>query len=298
MQITQLQYFLTVARLEHMSKAALKLQISQSFLSKTMARLEDDIGVPLFDRKGKSIRLNEYGRIFYKKVEKVLFDLGEAIEEIQELANIREDSLSINVMNSKLLPSLFSTFYKKRPHIKIHQYTLPDAIALQKLLDGTLDLMIVPNPIIDDKITWVPLFNEDVYLLVPKSHLFANRKSISLIEATDERFIIFEEGQSMRITTDRLFQRAGFTPKISFEGDELSIILQLVNEGAGISFFPEYSFLGSYLENTSMLKISDSASFQTVGIACLKERKSSFIVNSFRDFAIEYLRNAGEWGKK
>src|SRR6476660_4411538 len=155
MQLTQLQYFLTVARLEHMSKAALELEISQSSLSKTIVRLEDDIGVPLFDRKGKSIRLNEYGQNFFQKVGKILSELQEAKEEIQELANIREDSVSINVMNSKLLPKLFYEFFKKRPNVKVRQYLLPDRLAQQKLIDGEIDLMIVPNPIIDERIEWV-----------------------------------------------------------------------------------------------------------------------------------------------
>lgn len=298
MQITQLQYFLTVGRLEHMSKAAMELQISQSSLSKTIRRLEEDIGVPLFDRKGKSIRLNLYGHIFYKKVEKALKDLNDAKEEIQDLANIREDSLTINVMNSKLLPSLFSRFYNKRPNIKIQQFILQDASALQRLLEGTLDLMIVPNPIVDHRITWIPLFEEEMFLIVPKNHPFAHRKRISLIEAKDERFICYEKGQSMRITAERLFLEAGFTPNIAFEGDDLSIILQLVNEGAGISFFPKYSFLDAYLDKTSMLRITNPVSFQTVGIAWMKDRKSSFVVNSFRNFAIEFLRNAGGWEKK
>ncbi len=62
--------------------------------------------MPLFDRKGKSIRLNDYGRIFYEKAKNALDDLQEAKTEIQELANIQDDSIAINVMNSKLLPIL------------------------------------------------------------------------------------------------------------------------------------------------------------------------------------------------
>ncbi len=76
------------------------------------------LGYYLFDRRGKSIQLNEYGQIFYQKVEKILSDLQEVKEEIQELANIREDSVTINVMNSKLLPKLFYEFFKKRPNVK------------------------------------------------------------------------------------------------------------------------------------------------------------------------------------
>lgn len=291
MQLTQLQYFLTVARFEHMSKAALELEISQSSLSKTIARLEDDIGVPLFDRKGKSIQLNEYGQIFYQKVEKILSDLQEVKEEIQELANIREDSVTINVMNSKLLPKLFYEFFKKRPNVKVRQYLLPDRLALQKLIDGEIDLMIVPNPIFDERIEWVPLFKEAIFLVVPKNHPLAAKESISLIEVKDEMFILSETGQSFRATENRIFENAGFTPSIAFEGEELSVILQLVNEGTGISFIFKNSFLDTYLDNVKILKISNPACFQTVGIAWNKKKKSSFVVDSFRDFAISFLKD-------
>lgn len=291
MQLTQLQYFLTVARFEHMSKAALELEISQSSLSKTIARLEDDIGVPLFDRKGKSIRLNEYGQNFFQKVEKILLELQEAKEEIQELADIREDSVSINVMNSKLLPKLFYEFFKKRPNVKVRQYLLPDRLAQQKLIDGEIDLMIVPNPIIDERIEWVPLFKEDIYLVVPKNHPLASKERISLIEAKDEMFILSETGQSFRTTENRIFEKAGFTPRIAFEGEELSVILQLVNEGTGISFIFKNSFLDAYLDNVKILKIVNPASFQTVGIAWKKTRKSSFVKDSFRSFAISFLKD-------
>lgn len=292
MQLTQLEYFIVVARLEHMSKAALELEVSQSSLSKTIARLEDDIGVPLFDRRGKSIRLNEYGRIFYERVEKALDDLQEAKSEIQELANIREDSIAINVMNSKLLPKLFYDFYKKRPNVKIRQYVLPDKLALQKIISGDIDLMIVINPIKDDRIEWVPLFTEEVFLVVPKNHPLAAKESVSLIETKDELFILSETGQNFRTTENQLFEKAGFTPQIAFEGEDLSIILQLVNEGKGISFIFNYSFLDQYLDNVKILKISNPDCFQTVGIAWNKKRKSSFVVNSFRDFAISFLINS------
>lgn len=289
MQLTQIEYFLMVARLEHMSKAALELEISQSSLSKTIARLEEDIGVPLFDRKGKSICLNEYGRMFYEKAEKALDDLYEAKTEIQELANIREDSVAINVMNSKLLPKLFFNFYKKRPNVKIRQYVLPDKLAQQKLIYGEIDLMIVINPIADRRIEWVPLFTEEIFLVVQKNHPLAVKESVSLIETKDELFILSETEQNFRATENQLFEKAGFTPQIAFEGEDLSIILQLVNEGKGISFIFKNSFLDQYLDNAKILKISDPECFQTVGIAWNKNRKSSFVVNSFRDFAITFL---------
>ncbi|RLL43588.1 LysR family transcriptional regulator [Oceanobacillus piezotolerans] len=296
MSLKQLRYFLTVARLEHMSEAAAELEISQSSLSKTIGRLEQDIGVPLFDRKGKTILLNEYGQLFYQKVEKILSDLQDAKEAVQELANIREDSITINVMNSKLLPKLFYEFYKKRPNVKFRQYLLPDRLAQQKLLDGEIDLLIVPNPITDERIEWAPLFKEEIFLVVPKNHPLAAKKEISLVEAKEELFILSETGQSFRTTENRIFEKAGFTPRIAFEGEDLSVILQLVNEGAGISFIFNNLSLDSSLDNVKIVKISNPACFQTVGIAWNKKKKNSFVVESFRTFSISFLQDATTYG--
>ncbi|MFJ7982579.1 LysR substrate-binding domain-containing protein [Lysinibacillus xylanilyticus] len=87
---------------------------------------------------------------------------------------------------------------------------------------------MVSNPIEDDRIEWVPLFTEEVSLVVPKKHPLAAKESVSLIETKDEMFILSEKGQNFRTTEDQLFEKAGFTPKIAFEGEDLSIILQLV----------------------------------------------------------------------
>ncbi len=74
MELLQLKYFQTVARLEHMTKAAEELHIAQPSLSKTIARLEKDLGVPLFDRQGRQITLNSFGKVFLKRVERIFMN--------------------------------------------------------------------------------------------------------------------------------------------------------------------------------------------------------------------------------
>ena len=104
-------------------------------------------------------------------------------------------------------------------------------------------------------------------------------------------FILSETGQRFRATENRIFEHAGFTPRIAFEGEELSVILQLVNEGTVISFIFKNQFLDAYLDNVKIVKISNPACFQTVGIAWNKKKKSSFVVDSFRDFVISFLKD-------
>lgn len=90
MELLQLKYFQTVARLEHMTKAAEELHIAQPSLSKTIARLEKDLGVPLFDRQGRQITLNPFGKVFLKRVERIFHELSEGEREIKDLANLQQ----------------------------------------------------------------------------------------------------------------------------------------------------------------------------------------------------------------
>ncbi len=134
------------------------------------------------------------------------------------------------------------SFLKSAQMLKVRQYLLPDRLALQKLIDGEIDLMIVPNPIFDERIEWVPLFKEAIFLVFPKNHPLAAKEKFHLLKLKMKCLFLSETGQSFRATENRIFENAGFTPSIAFEGEELSVILQLVNEGTGISFIFKNSF--------------------------------------------------------
>ena len=95
MELLQLRYFRTVARMEHMTKAAQELCIAQPALSKTIARLEEDVGIPLFDRHGGRIRLNTFGKAILDKVEKALALLEEGRKEVSELAGLDQGSIHL-----------------------------------------------------------------------------------------------------------------------------------------------------------------------------------------------------------
>lgn len=287
MQLLQLHYFLTVAKLEHMSHAALHLNISQSSLSKTIARLEDDLGVPLFLRNGKSIQLNSYGKFYAKEVERALRILEDAHETVQEMAEIEEDQVSVSVMNSTILPTVFRSFYERRPNVRIHQSILPDAVAKERLIDGDIDLCISNTPIIGPDIEWLPILKERLDLIVPINHRLAKYDEIDLLEVKDERFIGYKSGLDSVSMYERCCLQAGFTPNIIFEGTEMSIVLQLVDEGQGISFYPQFSFLGNQLSNSKVIRLTNSNCFQMVGFAWLKNRNYSYVAKQFRQHMIQ-----------
>jgi DNA-binding transcriptional LysR family regulator len=99
MELLQLHYFQTVARLEHMTKAAEELKIAQPSLSKTISRLEEDLGAPLFNRQGRNIRLNQFGKVFLTRVDRIFRELEEGKREIRDMAGLN------NCLNQPLLSS-------------------------------------------------------------------------------------------------------------------------------------------------------------------------------------------------
>lgn len=287
MQLLQLQYFLAVAKTEHMSQAALSLNITQSSLSKTIAKVEDELGVPLFDRNGKKISLNRYGKYYAKEVEKVLRILQDAHEQVLEMADIEDDRVSISVMSSTILPPVFRSFYDRRPNIRIQQSILPDSVARERLLSGEIELCVSNTPITGPDIEWLPVLKERLDLIVPKNHRLAEFDEIDLLEAKNERFIGYKSGLESISMFETCCLQTGFTPNIVFEGTEMSIVLQLVNEGQGITFYPQYSFLGEQLANTKIIRLKNSHCYQMVGFAWLKSKKYSYVSKQFREHMIQ-----------
>lgn len=142
MELLQLRYFLTLARCEHVTEAAGKLHVTQSSLSKTIQRLEDDLGAPLFDRLGRKLRLNEFGRTFLRRTEKALFELEQGKQEIADLSNPDHGTLQLAVTTASTLPGILREFRKNKPNVQFHvqMVTLDDMCTL--LHRGEIDFCL------------------------------------------------------------------------------------------------------------------------------------------------------------
>jgi len=179
MDLLQLKYFQVVAQLEHMTRAAEKLYIAQPSLSQSIAKLEDELGVPLFDRQGRRIHLNQFGRVFLKRVEHIFLELEEGKREVADMAGLERGSIALAVASTQPLPELLSGFLARYPRVRFRlfqQHSLTTVV--QQLERGEIDLCISSPPIEQPGITWVPLLTEEIFLLVPAEHRLAGRGSI------------------------------------------------------------------------------------------------------------------------
>ncbi|MFP7492879.1 LysR family transcriptional regulator [Terribacillus saccharophilus] len=289
MELLQLHYFRKVAELEHMTHAAEALNIAQPSLSKAISRLEEDLGVKLFERYNRQIKLNDNGRIFLKRVDAVLHELQEARRELGEYNQHTDHTIRLSVTIPRVLPDLISEFLSNEPQVHFKQYVQSVPIMTEKLRSGELDFCISSVPIKGDDIKWQPLMTEEILLIAPPGHWLESKSHVSLYELKDESFVSMNEGYGIRNLTDNYCQLAGFQPHIAFEGDEPGVIGELVNKGLGIAFIPSVSLIGNKTPHLPVVRLQDPICERTIGLAWSTRRYISPIAEKFQLFLADYF---------
>lgn len=292
MDLLQLKYFQKVARLEHMTQAANQLSIAQPSLSQMIIRLEDELGVSLFDRQGRQIQLNQFGRALLWRVDRILDEVEEARQEIADLAGMERGGIALAIAVPHLLPDLLRAFLADHPHVtfRLFHQTASQTV-LEQLEQGEIDLGITSPPIEQAGIEWRTLITDDICLMVPPHHPLAKRQSIDLREVAQELFISLKPGHTMRSQTDSFCQQAGFLPKIAFEGDEYATIHSLVTAGIGVGFASKLMLRVAPIPPASVaLPIKEPICQRIIGIAWRKDHYLSQAAQQFRTVVMEYFK--------
>lgn len=285
MELLHLKYFQTVAKTEHMTNAAKKLNIVQPALSRTINSLEKELGIDLFDRNGKSIKLNSNGKIFLKTVNECLSILENGTKELLDINNKSTNEIKLLVLaGSNTLSNLILNFKKLYPNVtfKLHQHMSKNLEYndFDFCISSTLDEVKSP--------TSINLLEEELLIGVPINHPLATKDSIFLEEVSQENFISFESDKPFRKISDSLCYYAGFNPKIVFESDVPYIVRQLIIAGLGISFIPKTSWNMQSDNCIKLLKVIDPDCKRYLNISWDHSNYMSNPAKIFRDFAVEY----------
>ncbi|KAA8746564.1 MULTISPECIES: LysR family transcriptional regulator [Paenibacillus] len=287
MELLQLKYFLTVARCEHVTEAAGKLHVTQSSLSKTIQRLEDDLGVPLFDRIGRKLRLNDFGRTFLQRTEKALFELEQGKREIADLSNPDQGTLQLAVTTASTLPGILREFRKTKPDIQFHVQMVSLENMSRLLHRGEVDFCLSSPPIEGDDIECQILYEDPIVVAVPTGHRYADRSSIQLTELKDEWFVGVKQGYGVRDMVDSVCQSAGFLPKYVYEGDEPARLTALVEAEIGLAFIP--STARNPHERIRYLQVEEHQLVREIALLSHKNRYISKAALEFRSVVMDYF---------
>jgi DNA-binding transcriptional LysR family regulator len=288
-EIQHLEYFKIVAEMQHMTHAAEKLNISQPALSKSISNIELELGVPLFDRQGRSISLNRYGKLFLESVDIILEEFEKAKEEINGLVKPGYGDVSfgfIHTLGMSVVPEIMAHIPNKYPNMK---FTLTQSASynlLKGLEEGNIDLCLsqrIQSKIMD--IQWVELWSEELFVIVPNAHRFANRESIRLEEIKDEQFISIKQGNALRQIVDHFLEQAGVTANTTFAGEEMHTVAGFVGAGLGVSLIPNIKGLNEY--NVKKIRVSEPICERKIGISWAEGRYLSPAATQFKNYLVE-----------
>ncbi|KWX87628.1 LysR family transcriptional regulator [Paenibacillus riograndensis] len=288
MELLQLQYFLVVARLEHVTEAARSLHVTQSSLSKPIGRLEEDLGVPLFDRVGRKLRLNEYGNKFLRRAERALFELEQGKQELRDLSSPEQGTLDLAVTAASALPHILREFRKKRPHVQFHVQMLATQEMVKLLHQGDVDVCLSSPAVEEEDIECQVVYNDPILVAVPKGHRLAERTSVSLTELKDEAFVGVKRGYGTRDLADRICRSVGFEPKYVYEGDEPARLSALVEAEIGIAFIP--STARNSRDPIQYLQVENRELVREIALLWHKSRYISQTALEFREVVADYFK--------
>ncbi|MDX8046245.1 LysR family transcriptional regulator [Gracilibacillus sp. S3-1-1] len=295
MELRQLRYFVEVAEREHVSAAAVELHVAQSAISRQIGNLEDELGVELFEREGRNVRLTHIGRIFLTHTKTALKAIDHAKKQVDEYIDPERGSIKIGFptsIASNLLPTVVSEFKKKHPKIGFQLRQGSYNFLIESVKNRELDVAFLgPVPMDHPDLIGDVLFRENFYALVPKTHPLSGKSSVDLSELHDETFVVFPEGFILHQLVIDGCLKAGFTPNISSQGEDLDAIKGLVAAGIGVTLLPESAFNELNPHYTAKVGIQYPELERTVGIIIPKNRRLAPSEQVFYEFIKEFFAN-------
>ena len=292
MRLLQLHYFCALAQREHLYQTASELYISPSALSASISRLESELGVKLFDRVGRNIRLNDNGKLFYSRVSRILNELENACSEIKCSENTSENVLNIATSTHVLWEDAFSGYIRRNPHVLFnHRVVSFDRIASAETADSFDFIITALNDLDVENFEYELIIPNDRPLLaVYEGHPFSDLDSISLIEAANEPFIALSRSFSMRQYFDSLFELADIKPNIVAEGD-YSLRAKLIKDRMGITLTTVMGSGSVLLQGLKFINITEPVQPRIHAIFWKKGKKLTPQAAAFKSYLKSYYKN-------
>lgn len=279
--------FAVVARWEHVTRAAEELGIPQPTLSRRIARLERAVGVPLFDRHGRRLELTRAGRQLAVVVERVLTDLERGLAEVTRSADPHSGTVSLAFLNTlgvTVVPRLLREFRAGHPGLRFHLVQDGHDAVLARLREGEVDLCLTAPLPRDPDLSTLALHRQPLRLCVPAGHRLAGRERVALAAAAAEPFVGFKPGYGMRLITEEWCRRAGFAPRLAFEGEDVATVRGLVDAGLGVALLPA----GPPTAGTRELVVEDLPVARTIGLVRLTGRRLPPPARAFDYFLVAH----------
>ncbi|MGN0416562.1 LysR family transcriptional regulator [Anaerostipes faecalis] len=287
MNLNQLYYFQKVAQLQHYHQAATALNISQPSLSRSIANLEDELGIPLFKKNGRNIKLTKYGQIFLEHVNRILEEIKVAETKMKALSNASGGHIDIGYvfpLAKSYIPHMVRNFLNTEQNKDV-TFSLNQDITKKLISDlksEKYDIIFgsyVPD---EPEIEFIPIINQEMVIITPVGHPLKNKKPIILEDLLDYPVIGYDHTSGLGRFTNSIYRQNHMKPSIAFETPDENAIASLVAEDFGIGFVAHVESLRDY--NVEILHLANVKPYHTVYMAYLKNSIMLPSVQNFIDF--------------
>ncbi|MBL0318362.1 MAG: LysR family transcriptional regulator [Alphaproteobacteria bacterium] len=242
MNLRDIEYIVAVAKLRHFAKAAEQCHVSQSTLSIQIKKLEEYLGVSLFERNNKHVMLTPIGQDIYEVGKRLLSEA----QTIRNLAKQAKDPFSgtlklgaFPTLAPYLFPQIAPLITKQLPPLDLYLLEEKTDQLLAQLQEGTVDCVLLALPVNHLLFLEVPLFFEPFFIALPKQHPLARKKQLSLEDISQEELLLLDEGHCLRSQSLELCTRIGKGESRHYRGTSLETLRSMVAAGAGITVIPQ-----------------------------------------------------------
>lgn len=299
MDLYQLDCFRTVARMEHISNAAVVLHVTQPALSKIISRVENYAGAPLFDRTKGKIRLNASGTAFLQTLDQVFELIGKGRKEVVDIRDRINNHIRLAASCDSILFMLAETFFSEHPDVRVRYTVMTPEQIREGFLRNNLDFALTTYPLQEKEVEWEPTADEEILMVVGPNSPFYDRKSVAVSELKGVE-VMCENAGELRERVCACCEAAGFSPNIVMESNAGSIMGFNVGLVRAVSFVPAHRFMQMEEANRHGLgrglplhavRLEMPSCHWVTGLARRPDKVMSPSCEEFYRMTLDYFRN-------
>lgn len=284
MELLQLKYFLAVAESEHMTNTAKQLHIAQPALTQSIHRLEQELGVSLFERAGRGIRLSPAGAYVRDRVKPAMETLEDVARDVQLFQQGEQGVVRVGVhAASGVAIDGIAAYSELNPHVSF-DVTQDERERHRDVIVTT----ITPrgSSTVENAVEKTP-FSERIGIVVPASSALGD--TASLADFANERFIALAGSRRFREVCDTFCARRAFTPHIAFESDNPLVVKKMIGLGLGVGFWPDHSWGDLDPKSCRLVHLQEPEFTRDVIVAKTSRCTPDSEAQRFYDFLLDYV---------
>jgi DNA-binding transcriptional LysR family regulator len=292
--LERLRVFYAVSQAESFTEAAEILHLTQPGVSRHIKQMEEELGAPLFDRMGRKVALTPAGEVLYEAAKEAMGSVATAEQRIQELAGLRGGRLRVGAsfpVGLYVLPRVLAAYRREHPAIEVSLAISTTAKIESQVLDNKLDLGLVSADVQHPKLLTLPIMTDELVVIVPPDHKWANRRTVKAQELTEETFIVAARGAGARAVVEERLTEKGIALRNILDFVNAEGAKHAVEAGLGVSIQPRIIVKGE-IENGSLAAIRLADMDSEIQYVYIRRKKHHFS-NAEKAF-LEVLHNVSQ----